>query len=168
MKRFDAFAVSIAISLFLTFNAIAQNSSSQAAGQAGSDKRIVEQMFAGWNASDADKVAAAFSEDAVYEDVTADHINRGRAEVRKWAAGAFEVFENFKMEIVSSSFHNGSGFVEWIWTGTDKGIHKTGKNFSVRGVSIVEIRKGKIVHYKEFYDWATAMKQLGLLPSENK
>jgi len=125
-------------------------------------------MFAGWNSRDADKVAAVFREDAVYEDVTAGNISRGRAEVRRWAAGAFEVFDNFKMEVVSSSFHDGSGVVEWIWSGTDKGIHRTGKNFSVRGVSIVEIRKGKIVHYKEFYDWATAMKQLGLLPDEKK
>ena len=151
--------------MFLTHYGNVQNSSTQAAKQAGSDKRIVEQMFTGWNSRDPDKVAAAFSEDAVYEDVTADHISRGRAEVRKWAAGAFEVFENFKMEIVSSSFHTGSGVVEWIWSGTDKGI---GKNFSVRGVSIVEIRKGKILRYKEFYDWATAMKQLGLLPAEKK
>ena len=161
MKRFDAFAVSIGLSLILTFNANPQN-----AGQAGSEKRVVEQMFAGWNLRDADKVAAAFSENAAYEDVTAGHIGRGRGEVRSWAAGAFEVFENFKIEIVSSSFHNGNGVVEWIWTGTDKGIHKTGKNFSVRGVSIVEIRKGKILRYKEFYDWATAMKQLGVLPAE--
>ena len=168
MKRSYALAISIGLSMFLTFNANAQNSSSQAAGQAGSEKRVVERMFAGWNSRDADKVADAFSENAAYEDVTAGHISHGRAEVRKWAAGAFEVFENFKMEVVSSSFHNGSGVVEWIWSGTDKGIHKTGKNFSVRGVSIVDINKGKILRYKEFYDWATAMKQLGLLPDEKK
>ena len=168
MKKLYALAISIGISMFLTFDGNAQNLSTQAAKRAGSDKNIVEHMFAGWNAHDAGKVAAAFSEDAVYEDVTAGHTSRGRAEVRKWAAGAFEVFENFKMEVVSSSFHNGSGVVEWIWSGTDKGIHKTGKNFSVRGVSIVEIRKGKILNYKEFYDWAAAMKQLGLLPAEKK
>ncbi|MDI1241849.1 MAG: nuclear transport factor 2 family protein [bacterium] len=168
MNRFYALAVSICIPLLLTINGNAQNSSTQAAKQAGSDKRIIEQMFAGWNSRDANKVAAVFSEDAVYEDVTADHISRGRTEVREWAAGAFVVFENFKMEVVSSSFHDGSGFVEWIWSGTDKGIHKTGKNFSVRGVSIVEIRKGKIHRYKEFYDWSTAMKQLGLLPAEKE
>jgi steroid delta-isomerase-like uncharacterized protein len=168
MKRFDALAISIGILMFLTFDGNAQNSSSRTAAEARNDKAIVVQLFTAWNSHDADKVAATFSDDAVYEDVTADHISRGKADVRKWAAGAFEVFENFKMEVVSSSFYNGSGVVEWIWSGTDKGIHKTGKNFSVRGVSIVEIRKGKILRYKEYYDWATAMKQLGLLPDENK
>ena len=165
MKRLYGLAIWIGISLSLPQYGNAQNASTQAVKRAGSGVRLVEQMFAGWNSRDADKVASAFSEDAVYEDVTAGQINRGRTEVRKWAAGAFEVFENFKMEIVSSSFHNGRGVVEWAWSGTDKAV---GKNFSVRGVSIVEMRKGKIFRYKEFYDWATAMRQLGTLPAEKK
>ena len=165
MKRIYALAISVVISLFLTHYGNAQNSSTRTAKQKGSNKSVVEEMFAGWNSRNPDKVAAAFSEDGVYEDVTAGSISRGPAEVRKWAAGGFEMFDNFKMVLVSSSFHNGSGVVEWIWSGTDKAV---GKNFSVRGVSIVEIRKGKIVRYKEFYDWATAMKQLGLLPAEKR
>jgi steroid delta-isomerase-like uncharacterized protein len=123
-------------------------------------------MFAGWNSHDADMVAAAFSEDSVYEDVTAGHINRGRADVRKWAAGAFEVIKNFKIEALSSSFHNGRGVVEWVWSGTDKGLLETGKNFSVRGVSIIEIRKGKVWRYKEYYNFAAIMRQVGVLPPE--
>jgi steroid delta-isomerase-like uncharacterized protein len=164
MKRLYALSISIGISLILTQYANAQNSSTESARHA----RVFEQMFAGWNSRDADKVAAAFSEDAVYEDVTAGNVSHGRAEVRKWAVSAFQVFDNFKMEVVNTSFHNGSGFVEWIWSGTDKGIHGTGKNFSVRGVSIVEISNGKIVRCRDFYDWATAMKQLGVLPAEKK
>jgi len=166
MKTLNAFAISIGVSLLLSHFGNAQDQSTRSAKQTGSNKRVAEQLFAGWNSGDPDKVAAAFSEDGVYEDVTAGHVSRGRAEVRTWAAGAFEVFANFKMEVVSSSFHDGSGVVEWIWSATDKGLNKTGKNFSVRGVSIVEIRKGKILRYKEFYDWATAMKQLGLLPAD--
>jgi steroid delta-isomerase-like uncharacterized protein len=141
-------------------------SSVKAQARPASDRKIVEQMFAGWNSHDADMVAAAFSEDSVYEDVTAGHINRGRADVRKWAAGAFEVIKNFKIEALSSSFHNGRGVVEWVWSGTDKGLLETGKNFSVRGVSIIEIRKGKIWRYKEYYNFAAIMRQVGVLPPE--
>lgn len=53
--------------------------------------------------------------------------------------------------------------VEWVWSGTDKGLLKTGKNFSVRGVSIIEVRRGKVSRYKEFYDFSTVLRQLGLL-----
>ena len=127
---------------------------------------MAEKLFAAWNSHDADKVAATFSEDAVYEDVAAGHTSRGRAEVRKWAAGAFDAIENFKIGVVSSSFHNGRGVVEWVWSGTDKGLLKTGKNFSVRGVSVFEVRGGKISRYKEYYDFATVMRQVGMLPAE--
>jgi ketosteroid isomerase-like protein len=57
---------------------------------------------------------------------------------------------------------------EWIWSGTDKGLFKTGKNFSVRGVSVYEVSKGKISRYKEFYDLTTIMRQVGLLPTEKE
>jgi steroid delta-isomerase-like uncharacterized protein len=138
-----------------------------AAPDAGHPKEI-EQLFAAWNSHNPDYVVASFTEDIVYEDVPAGHISRGSDEVRKWAEGAFAVIENFKFEIVSSSSHNGRGEAEWVWSGTDKGLFKTGKNFSVRGVSVFEVRKGKISRYKEFYDVATIMRQVGLLPAEKE
>ena len=138
-----------------------------AAPHAGHPKEI-EQLFTAWNSHDPGKVVASFTENIVYEDVPAGHISRGRDEVRKWAEGAFAVIENFKFEIVSSSSHNGRGVAEWIWSGTDKGLLKTGKKFSVRGVSVYEICGGKISRYKEFYDVATIMKQVGLLPAEKE
>ena len=47
-------------------------------------------------------------------------------------------------------------------------MFKTGKNFSVRGVSVFEVRGGKISRYKEFYDVATIMRQVGMLPAEKE
>jgi steroid delta-isomerase-like uncharacterized protein len=138
-----------------------------AAPDAGHPKEI-EQLFAAWNSHNPDYVVASFTEDIVYEDVPAGHISRGSNEVRKWAEGAFAVIENFKFEIVSSFSQNGRGVTEWVWSGTDKGLFKTGKNFSVRGVSVFEVRKGKISRYKEFYDVATIMRQVGLLPAEKE
>ncbi len=157
MKRIFGFAILILVVMSLTYNA-----------KAASDKKVIEKFFAAWNSHDADKAVAYFSEDAVYEDVTAGHISRGRAEVRKWVEGAFDVVENFKLEVVSSSFDNGRGVVEWVWSGTDKGLLKTGKKFSVRGVSVYEIRRGKISRYQDFYDFATVMRQVGVLPAEKE
>lgn len=167
MKRFFGLAMSIVVVMSLTYNGNLGNSSIYAAPHAGHPKDI-EKLFAAWNLHDPDKVAASFTEDAVYEDVTAGHISRGRAEVRKWAEGGFAAVENFKIEVVSSSFHNGRGVAEWVWSGTDKGLFKTGKNFSVRGVSVFEVRRGKISRYKEFYDFATIMRQVGLLPADKE
>lgn len=133
--------------------------------RSASEKKLIEQLFTAWNSRDADKVAASFCRNAEYEDVTAGQINRGRAEVRNWAAGAFADIENFKIEIKNRSIYSGGGVVEWVWSGIDKGLFKTGKKFSVRGVSVIEVRRGKISRYKEFYDFSTVMRQLGMLPA---
>jgi steroid delta-isomerase-like uncharacterized protein len=168
MERIVGLALSIVVVVSLAYNGNIGNSSIYVAQQATSGEAIVEKLFAAWNSHDADKVAATFSEDAVVEDVAAGHTSRGRAEMRKRAAGAFDAIENIKIEVVSSSFHNGRGVVEWVFSGTDKGLWKTGKKFSVRGVSVLEVRRGKISRYKEYYDGATIMRQVGRLPAEKE
>ncbi|MEO8042047.1 MAG: nuclear transport factor 2 family protein [Acidobacteriota bacterium] len=100
MKTIFRLTISIVAVLFFTYTGIIGNSSIYAAPQAGHPKEI-EKLFAPWNSLDPDKVAACFTEDGVYEDVTAGHISRGLAEVRKWDAGGFEVVKNFKLEIGS-------------------------------------------------------------------
>jgi predicted ester cyclase len=50
-------------------------------------------------------------------------------------------------------------------SGTDKGVYKTGKKFKVRGVSIITVKNGKISRSLDYYDAATIMKQVGLLPA---
>jgi limonene-1,2-epoxide hydrolase len=165
MKRSFGFAISIAVVLFLIHTGNIGNSSIYAASNG---KDVIKQLFDGWSSQNPDQVAAAFTEDGVYEDVTAGHISRGRAEVRKWAEGGFMVVENFKMELISNYVRNGHGVAEWVWSGTDKGLLNTGKKFSVRGVSVYEVRRGKISRYKEFYDFATVMRQVGVLPAEKE
>lgn len=131
-----------------------------------SDKKAIEQLFAAWNSRDAEKVVAAFGKDAIYEDVAAGEIHRGSDEIRKWVAGAFRDIENFKIEVVRSSYYKGGGSVEWTWNGTDKGLFKTGKSFSIRGISVIKVTGGKVSDYKEYYDFGTVMRQLGLMPAE--
>ncbi len=41
----------------------------------------------------------------------------------------------------------------------------TGERFSVRGVTIVELQDGKIRRNSDYWDMATMMKQVGLLPA---
>ena len=165
MKNIISLAISIMLILSLTVSAAAQNNSKD---PSSTDRKVIERLFAAWNSRDAEKVVAAFSSDGVYEDVAAGQINRGRDEIRKWVAGAFRDIENFKLEVIRSSFYKGGGIVEWVWSGTDKGLFKTGKRFSVRGVSVIEVRGDKVSDYKEYYDFGTVTRQLGLLPNDKQ
>jgi steroid delta-isomerase-like uncharacterized protein len=132
----------------------------------GAGSEFMRQAFAAWNSHDPEKVIAFYTEDVVYEDVAYGAMNRGRAELRKFAADFFEAVPDLKLEVVSTSVHKGHGAVEWVLSGTDKGLYKTGKKFSVRGASVFEMRGRKCSSNKDFYDFATIMRQLGVLPPE--
>ena|SRR5437879_3309121 len=125
---------------------------------------IVERAFAAWNSQDPDKLVAAYNDDIVYEDVPSGSVSNGRAELRKFAVLTFSGVGDFKIEAVNTWVENGHGVVEWAWSGVDKDWFKTGKPFSVRGVSVFEVRKGKISRNKDFYDAAAIMRQVGKLP----
>ena len=47
-------------------------------------------------------------------------------------------------------------------TGPIGGIPASGKTFSVRGVSVVEVARGKIVRHSDYYDLATLVVQFGV------
>jgi len=158
--------VGVAISITLLLLSLSTQAQNISTGRSSADRKAIERLFAAWNSRDAEKVVRAFRSDSVYEDVAAGQVNRGRDEIRKWVAGAFREIEHFKLEVVRSSVYKGGGIVEWVWSGTDKGLFKTGKSFSVRGVSVIDIRRGKVSAYKEFYDFGTVMRQLGLLPAK--
>ncbi len=159
IKAIVGLVISVAVCFLLTVDVTAQSGSKSISS---SDRKAIEFLFAAWNSRNAEKVVLAFSKEALYEDVAAGQVHRGSDEIRKWAAGAFRDIENFKLEVVRSSYYHGGGSVEWVWSGTDKGLFKTGKSFSVRGVSVIEVRGGKIVAYREYYDFSTVMRQLGL------
>jgi steroid delta-isomerase-like uncharacterized protein len=127
---------------------------------------FMRQAFAAWSSHDPDKVVSFYTDDIVYEDVAYGVVNHGRSELRKFAADFFEAVPDLKLEVISTSLHKGHGAVEWVLSGTDKGLYRTGKKFSVRGASVYEMRGGKCSANKDFYDFATIMRQLGVLPEK--
>lgn len=126
---------------------------------------LAKQWIAGWNSRNTDQLLQLFTSDVFYEDVAFGEANHGSAELRKYAADYFEAVPDLELKLLRASIHNGHGTIEWILSGTDKGMFKTGKKFSVRGVSVIDVRDGKIFRNLDFYDAATIMRQVGLLPA---
>jgi len=135
-----------------------------AASRMNKSTDLVQSNFAAWNAHDADKVASLYTEDVIYEDVAFGLAAHGRAELRKMAADFFANIPDLKLEIVRTTSSDNSGSVEWVFSGTDMGLYKTGKKFSVRGASVYETRGGKFSGNRDYYDSASIMRQLGVLP----
>jgi len=130
------------------------------------DAAVAEKWIAGWNSHDPDKMLPLFTEDVFYEDVAFGEVSHGRAEVRKFVVSELEGVPDLELKLVRADIHDGHGTIEWMFSGTDKDVFKTGKKFSVRGVSVIEMRDGKISRNVDFYDVATVMRQVGLLPTQ--
>ncbi len=130
------------------------------------DAAVAEKWIAAWNSHDPDKMLPVFTDDVFYEDVAYGEVSHGHAEFRKFAADEFEAVPDLQLKLVRASIHNGHGTIEWSFSGTDKGIYKTGKKFTVRGVSVIDVRGGKIARSLDFYDSGTIMRQVGVLPAQ--
>jgi steroid delta-isomerase-like uncharacterized protein len=134
-------------------------------------ERVFIQWAAAWSSQDPQKLLPLFTDDCFFEDVTFNVVSRGKEELRGFANGAFAAVPDFKIEVTRQFATDQWATVEWVMSGTHKGdfpgLPGTGKRFSsVRGSSVFELKGGKIRRESDYWDAATFMKQVGLLPSE--
>ena len=143
--------------------AIAAGADVKAAADPGA--AIAAKWIAAWNSHDPEKMLPLFTDDLFYEDVAFGEVSHGKAELRKFFVAEIESVPDIELKLLRADIHDGHGTIEWTFSGTDKDVFKTGKKFSVRGVSVIEMRDGKISRNLDFYDAATIMRQVGALPA---
>jgi len=126
---------------------------------------LAEKWIAAWNSHLPDKMLPLFTDDVFYEDVAFGEVSHGSAELRKFFLSELDGVPDLELKLVRANIHGDHGTIEWTFSGTDKGVYKTGKKFSVRGVSVIDLRDGKISRNIDYYDAATIMRQVGTLPN---
>jgi len=105
----------------------------------------------------------------VWEDVALGLVNRGKDEVKAYFKSMFASFPDLRFEVQSVFATSDWGACEWLMTGTQvadfHGIPSAvGKGFSVRGISIVQFHKGKIIRRNsDYWNMTTLMQQVGLV-----
>ncbi len=156
--------VGAAIASALAFSAATAFSQTKAKAGVGNNS-LAKEWIAGWNSHDPDKLLPLFTADIFYEDVAFGQANHGTAELRKFIASEIEAVPDLEIKLLRASVHNGHGTIEWAFSGTDKGVYKTGKKFSVRGVSVIDLHGGKISRNLDFYDSGAIMREVGILPA---
>ena len=135
-------------------------------------ERLLDEWPMAWSSNDPERVLALFTDDCVFEDVTFGVVARGKAELRSFANGAFTAVPDFQYGLISRFAGSQWAAIEWVMSGTHTGdfpgMPATGKRFSsVRGSTILELEAGKIRRESDYWDAATFMKQVGLLPSQS-
>lgn len=134
--------------------------------------RDMERMIRDWveaeNLQDADRFASFYTDDCVWEDVALGLLNRGKKQVKSYFKSMFDAFPNLKFEVQSVFAAGNWGVCEFLMTGTQAGdfpgVPDTGgKRFSVRGVSVIQFRNGKISRNSDYWNMATLLQQVSLM-----
>src|SRR5215831_7683617 len=111
-------------------------------------ERVLDEWATAWSSHDTTKVLSLFTDDCVYEDVTFGAVNHGKEELRAFADGVFAGIPDFKVDLTTRFAAGTLAGMEWVMSGTHKGdfprMPATGKHFSIRGVTILELQAGKI------------------------
>jgi steroid delta-isomerase-like uncharacterized protein len=128
---------------------------------------VVRGMFDALNRRDYPRAAGAVHEHCEWHSLGSGTINRGPgamvAGLREFSAA----FPDWRAEIERVTSIGDLVVVEWVSAGTFEGPFRgkapSGKRFERRGCSVAEVRGGKIVRYRDYYDRAILLQQLGIL-----
>ena len=132
-------------------------------------EKMMNDYVAAWNAHDMERVLSFCTDDVVFEEVPMEKVWRGKKEAKDFAKDTFTNFPDFKIEMKSAFNAGDRSAGEWVMSGTfanssTPGMPATGKRFSVRGTSIIEFREGKISRESMYWNLASFLQQVGLMP----
>ena len=136
------------------------------------DVAVVRELFAAFDEGDLDRAVATVTEDFELVDIAADQTFQGPAGLRQWLETFRTALPEARTELVNAFGAGGRVATEHIGRGTHKGpfvtpagtIPATGRKIELRIAELYELRDGKIARLHAYYDSATMLRQLGLLP----
>jgi steroid delta-isomerase-like uncharacterized protein len=163
MRRpFALLAVLLALALTAPAAAFAQDASPPA----GAAPDVVLDWIDAWDAADSAAIAALYAADGVYEDVPSNHTLTG-GEIETSLAEYLGGLGDVSVELTNAYGGDGWAVAEWTLSATNQGLFPdapVGAPFSVRNATVFAIEGGEIVRNADYYDVATILTQLGLMP----
>jgi steroid delta-isomerase-like uncharacterized protein len=129
---------------------------------------LKENMIAA-NSRNMEKLLSLFTDECVYEDVALGKVNHGKEELKAFFTSMWVWSPDVKIEEKSIFTAGDWGAAEWVMSGTHTGdlpeMSATGKNFSIRGASIIQLRDGKVSRQSDYWNMASFLQQVGILPA---
>lgn len=124
-------------------------------------EKTAMEMVKAWNDLNLDKIIDTFSEDGVLHSVMVEPIT-GRAAIRERLAALLKGATKLELKLKNVSVSGNTVFLERV---DDFVIN--GKHGAVPVVGVLEIEKGKVKVWREYYDRATLLSEMGLAPAAN-
>jgi steroid delta-isomerase-like uncharacterized protein len=130
---------------------------------------ILDKWASAWSSHDVEAILRLFTDDCIYEDVPTGAINSGKDALRGFAQYFFVVSPDFKIEMSTQFNTETRAAGEFTFSGTQRGdmpgMPATGKPFSIRGATVLELENGRIRRCTDYWDMAAFLRQLGFMPS---
>jgi steroid delta-isomerase-like uncharacterized protein len=132
-------------------------------------EHTLDEWAAGWSTQDIERVLSLCTDECLYEDVPLGVTNHGKEELRAFGHQVFNAFPDLKIELSTHVAAGEWAMLEWTMSGTHQadlpGMPATGKSFSVRGATALQLGDGRISRNSDYWDIVTLLTQLGLIPS---
>jgi steroid delta-isomerase-like uncharacterized protein len=131
-----------------------------------SPEGTVRGMFEALNARDYARAAGPIAEDCEWWSIATETVHRGPSPIVAGLREFATAFPDWHCEIERLTAAGPLVVVEWRTTGTFerpfRGQPPNGRRFVRRGCAVAEVVGGTIVRYRDYYDRATLLMQLGL------
>jgi uncharacterized protein (TIGR02246 family) len=113
-------------------------------------QQLVERQGLAWENADSEAIIADFAENGVF--IAPGTTIKGKKDIKKAAEDYFKQFTDTKVKITRVFSDGKEGAVEWTWSDKNK---KTGEKSLIDDAIIFELKDGKIVYWREYFDKQT-------------
>lgn len=120
---------------------------------------VAQEMVEAWNTLDLDKIANTFAEDGVLHSMMVEPIT-GRQTIKEHLGKFLDGATRLELKLKNVAVVGNTVFLERV----DDFDYK-GKTGAVPVVGVMEIKNGKVQVWREYYDRADLLGQMGLLPA---
>ncbi|AFY54052.1 hypothetical protein Riv7116_1492 [Rivularia sp. PCC 7116] len=113
-------------------------------------EELVTRQAKAWENADSEAIIADFAENGAF--IAPGTSLKGKADIKKAAEDYFKEFTDTKVKITRIFSDGKEGGVEWTWSDKNK---KTGEKSLIDDAIIFEIKDGKIIYWREYFDKQT-------------
>jgi limonene-1,2-epoxide hydrolase len=120
---------------------------------------IIDDFIAAWGAKDLERIMSFFAPDAVYTNVPMDPPNRGTEAIRAMIGGFLGMAQDVEFVVHQQAESPATGIV--MNERTDRFKLANGRWAALRVMGVFELRNGKILAWRDYFDMAEAQRELG-------
>src|SRR3954452_187182 len=131
--------------------------------------RAVTDVLQYWNTQDIEGILTFYDDDIKWTNVALEETYNGKDEVRAFLLRLFTGLPDLTFEVTHKFAAADEVAERWVLRGTHLGtflgVPPTRRAVEIPGMGLVVMRDGKFYRDHFFFDMASSMRQLGLLPS---